>query len=198
MTRHRVKMAMAVGAVALVGYACSSEPAMTIDTYADAAASATSAYVDESQQLSLTYQKLVEREVGKIVESGSDTAVADATTLVRTETVKYLALLDDAILRYVEAMDGLAPPGQVEEAHDAYIVIVESVQMTLPGMREAVGAASSIPQIQEALVGSGFSDGQTAWLATCSTLEQAVRDAGRGVDLKCVKPDVVPGDGSAP
>lgn len=194
------RSALGVVACVLAGFAvgCSTTPLLTVDEYADAASGATEAYVAESQQLSLTYQKKVEREVAAIVDAGADTAVTEATTLVRTETVMYLALLDDAILRYVAAMDELAPPETIEEAHDSYIVVVESVQVTLPGMREAVAEAKSIPEIQAALLGSGFSDGQAAWVATCGTLEQAVRDEGRGVDLKCVRREVIAGDGGTP
>lgn len=181
-----------------VAVGCSTTPSLSVDDYADAAASATDAYVAESQQLSLTYHKKVEREVAAIVEAGADTAVEEATTLVRTETVMYLALLDDAIQRYVAAMDDLVPPAEIDEQHDAYVVIVESVQVTLPDMRDAVGESQSIPEIQAALRGSGFADGQSAWVATCQTLEQAVRDAGRGVDLKCLKRDVLAGDGTTP
>ncbi len=191
-------MATVVLTIALVTAACSSTPPMSIDAYADAATAATAAYVGESQQLGLTYQKTVESEVGKIVDSGAADAVADATTLVRTETVNYLALLDDAILRYVAAIEDMTPPAAVKDAHGAYLAIVESVRATVPQMREAVASAGSIPEIQAALRRSGFADGQAAWLATCSSLEQAVRDAGRGVDLKCVRPDANPADGAGP
>jgi hypothetical protein len=177
---------------------CSATPSLSVDDYADAAGGATEAYVAESQQLSLTYQKKVEREVAAIVEAGADNAVDEATALVRTETVMYLALLDDAISRYVAAMDALVAPDTVAEAHASYIVVVEAVHVTLPGMRDAVAAAESIPEIQAALVGSGFSDGQAAWVATCGALEQSVRNAGRGVDLKCVKRDVIAGNGGTP
>ncbi len=170
---------------------------MSVADYADAAAETTAAYVAETQQLSYTYQQTVEREVQEIVASKADTAVQDATALVRTETVQYLALFDDAIVRYLAALDELTPPEPIQEAHVEYLAIVESVRSTLPGMRDSVAATTSIEGIQSALVGAGFSDGQAAWVARCNVLEQAVRDQGRGIDLKCMRRDILD-DASSP
>ena len=191
MTGRHTRIVVAVLSLATILAACSTVSPLSIEEYADAAGAATDSYVAETQQLSYAYQQTVQREVEDIVASGVDTAVADATALVRSETVQYLALLDDAIVRYVATLDEMAPPGAVEDAHDSYVEVVQSVRITLPDMRDAVAASESIDGIQTALVGAGFSDGQAAWVAKCGTLEQAVRDQGRGLDLKCMRRDVL-------
>ena len=198
MLRRRLLLTLSACVLAVLAASCASTPPLSIEDYAAAAGEASAEYVAESQQLSVTYQDKVSKGVSAIVETGSDTAIDEATTLVRTETVMYLALLDDAILRYIAAMESLAPPASVEALHDEYVEIAHSVQSTLPGLRDGISEAASIPDIQGALFTSGFSDGQAAWLARCEALEQGVRDAGRGVDLKCVRRDVMAAEGDSP
>ena len=183
---------------ATLAAACSASVTLTVDEYVDAATKSTDLYVDQSQTLGLSYQRTVEEGVAVIAARGGQAAVTEATDLVRTETVKYLGLLDDAMLQYIEDLDGLNPPDPVATEHDAYVAIIGSVEVSMQPMRESVDQAVSIADIQAALVGSGFSDGQTAWVAVCKQLEQAVRDEGRGIDLKCERRDVTLDDGGSP
>lgn len=168
--------------VALTG--CSS--ALPLDEYVTVMESTTDAYVTESQGLSFDYQSAVEDGVRDLVASGVENPEAEAVDLVRAETVRYLALLTDAMDRYRMGIDEPEPPGSVAEEHVAYVDAVTFVVDSLPESRAAVESAESLDDVQRALTTSGFADGQIRWTATCANLEQAVRDEGRGMDLQCV------------
>lgn len=171
---------------ALLAVACS--PAPSLEEYIESMERHTDAYVDESQALSFEYQSAVEDGVRRIVAEGGTDPTGEALTLVTTETVQYLALLGDAMDRYHTAIAPLVPTSEVVADHDAYAAAVGSVVASLPPTRTAVEAATSISDVQVALASSGFADGQLRWTATCTTLEQAVRDQARGIDLRCVPP----------
>lgn len=183
--RCRSVAALSTVAVAVVT-ACSS-PA-TLDSYIGSMESATDAYVVESQALSFDYQSSVEDGVRALVaddEADDEDTEAAAIDLVRAETVGYLAQLGDAMSRYGAAITGPEVPGSVRDAHDDYVEAVGFVVGALPAARESVEAAATLDGIQRALTASGFADGQLRWTAMCSSLEQAVRDQGRGLDLQC-------------
>jgi hypothetical protein len=181
---HRFAL-MAVVAALLAG-ACS--PAPSLEDYIESMERHTNAYVDESQALSFEYQSAVEDGVRRIVAEGGADPTGEALTLVTTQTVQYLALLGDAMDRYHTAIAPLIPTTEVVADHDAYAAAVGSVVSSLPPTRLAVEEATSISDVQLALASSGFADGQLRWTATCSALEQTVRDQGRGIDLRCVVP----------
>lgn len=178
--------------LALSAAACSGEAAMTVDDYAEAATAVSGDYVAESQELSFQYQLKVERRVEEIAESGSDAVLSEVVGVVRTETTTFLALLGDAIGRYLDVMEGLVPPDAVADAHVDYVAAMASAHRSLPEMRDAVAATESLEEVESALAGSRFADGQPVWLATCLALEGAVRDQGQGIDLKCEKAEVAP------
>jgi hypothetical protein len=171
---------------ALVTAGCSQAP--SLEDYIESMERHTDLYVDESQALSFEYQSAVEDGVRRIVAEGGADPTGEALTLVTTETVQYLALLGDAMDRYHAAIAPLDATDEVVADHDAYADAVGFVVSSLAPTRAAVEAASSIDEVQLALASSGFADGQLRWTATCSTLEQAVRDQGRGIDLRCVPP----------
>ncbi|HSJ71708.1 MAG TPA: hypothetical protein VLA29_08705 [Acidimicrobiia bacterium] len=190
MTRERARRAhrfVPLGVVAaLLTVACSASP--SLEDYIASMERHTDAYVDESQSLSFEYQSAVEDGVRRIVAEGGADPTGEALMLVTSQTVQYLALLGDAMDRYHTAIEPLVPTKEVVADHDAYAAAVGSVVSSLPPTRTAVEAATSISEVQLALASSGFADGQLRWTATCSTLEQTVRDQGRGIDLRCVVP----------
>lgn len=177
---------VAVIAALLVG-ACSASPP-SLEEYVESMERHTDAYVDESQALSFEYQSSVEDGVRRIVAEGGADPTGEALTLVTTQTVQYLALLGDAMDRYHRAIAPLVPTPEVVADHDSYAAAVGFVVSSLAPTRTAVESATSIGEVQLALGSSGFADGQLRWTATCSALEQAVRDQGRGIDLRCVPP----------
>ncbi len=175
---------------ALIAAACSQPEPMSLDAYAESMNEVMEAYVLESQQISLSYRRAVEAQVEELLSSGAKADLEGAMTIVRSETANFLALLDDAMGRYHADMAEMVPPDQLAERHDAYLEIVESVRSTLPASRDALAETTTFEQVLSSLVGSGFADGQAAWTAACESLESAIRDGGRGADLKCVRDPV--------
>jgi hypothetical protein len=186
----RLLWLVVVIAVALAG--CTTDDALTLDEYADQITVISAAYVEESQSLSLRYQGDVERKVGDLTSAGGATVLTDVVTFMSAGTAAYLALLDDAIERYVASMAALKPPTELADGHVLYVEVVASVHRSLPQMRDAIALSTSIGDIELALAGSAFADGQAVWTAACVSLEQEIRDLGRGADLKCVRTDVAP------
>lgn len=179
----RVAAAILVSGLLVVG--CSS--AMTIDDYAAELSEIAETYVVESQNLSYDYQSSVEDGVRAIVESGQDGAQDSAVELVRTETVQYLAMLSDAMGRYLERLEALGPPDEVKEQHEAYVDAVRNAYEAIPEARDTVAEATSLEDVQYALTASGFADGQLRWTTTCIALEEAVLEQGEAVALRCVR-----------
>lgn len=158
---------------------------VSLGGYIEAMERETDAYVVESQNLSYDYQSTVEDGVRAIVASGSDTAEADALALVVEQTTQYLSLLGDAMARYGAALADIDPPSEVADEHAAYVAAVDHVIVSLPPTRDSVAAVDNLADVQYVLGSSGFADGQLRWRATCESLEQAVRDDGQGIDLRC-------------
>ena len=177
-----------LGAVSLAG--CAGTSSLTLNGYADQMTIISELYVEESQSLSLRYQLDVERKVSELASRGGSAVITEAVILVSAETASYLALLDDAIDRYVVSMAALEPPSDLVDSHSSYVEVVSFVHRSLPAMRDAVASSQSMTDIELALAGSGFADGQAVWTAACVSLEQNIRDLGRSADLKCVKSDV--------
>lgn len=172
--------------------ACSGvEP--TLADFARQTSDAAEAYVEESQQLSSSYQRTVEIKVQDIVATGGDSKVEQATELVLTETVAYLAVLTDAMGRYVDEFTSVAVPSSVEEERNGYVSVLTGAYNSLPDLRDDVAASTGIPEIQRVLVSSAFADSQPALESSCLALEQSVRDQGQGIDLKCVRSDLPTG-----
>lgn len=187
------KAALFLLAVAIVTAGCSS--ASTVDAYVEEIEGVASAYVTEAQGLSYAYQSGVEDGVRELVET-SDDPVDEAVGFVKAETMNYLVLLEDAMQRYAKALESIDPPAAVAEEHDAYLAAVRSVLASLPDTRTSITESESLDDVAFALGASGFSDGQARWTATCLALEQAVRDEGKGLDLKCEPTTAVEGQGS--
>ena len=175
-------------ALALVAASCSS--GMSPADYASAMEAHVDAYVTESQDLSFDYQRGVIDEVRRVVAADGANPETEAAAIMRRGTIEYLALLSDAIDRYLAALRELSPPGSVSEAHAEYIAAIQASRDAIPATRDAVEAASDLAELQLALTASGFADSQLRWTAACTSLEQAVRGAGRGLNLRCTRSTV--------
>ncbi|MDJ0790969.1 MAG: hypothetical protein QNJ71_03645 [Acidimicrobiia bacterium] len=174
--------------VAAVVSACGSPT--PIGEYADAMSASAEAYVVESQNLSFDYQSSVEDGVRDLVDRGVDDAEEQATELMRRSTVEYLALLLDAMGRYVAELEELDPPSDLRDEHTEYVASVRSVHGAIPQTQAAVGEAADLEAVQRAFVASAFSDGQPRWTATCAALEAAIVDGGATANLRCVRTEV--------
>lgn len=186
LARARSGATVLVLVTAAVAAGCSTSS--TLADYVPAAEDLSLAYVEEAQALSFDYQRSVEDGVRAIVDGGATDPETDAVTLVIDETVAYLAVLTDTMGRYLEAFDALDAPSEIAREHDDYVSAIGVVHQSLPTTRSAVREATRLDEVQLAMTSSGFADGQLRWTASCSALEQAVRDQGTGIDLRCVAP----------
>lgn len=184
-----VALASVVVLGVLLGSCATREVA--VSDFADEMSSITGAYVDEATSLSASYQRQVEIKVADIVANEGDDALEPVTDLVRSETVGFLALLGDALDRYVDALVEVATPDAVQAEMDRYVSLMTASAGHLPDMRTSVAEASTIDALRAALAGSAYADAQAAVTASCTALEQAVRDQGHGVDLRCTRADDV-------
>lgn len=166
--------------------ACAA-PGLTVPEYVSAIQKATDVYIAESQTLSVTFHRTVEDEVTRIVEDGSDDALGEATDITKREMVLFLALLGDAMGRYIERLSEIRPPGEIEGEHSDYLDAVESVRGAMPSTRASVSLAPDLDGIEAALAGSAFQDGQLRLTSVCQSLEESVRAEGEGIDLGCTR-----------
>jgi hypothetical protein len=173
-----------VALVAVVAVACGAPP-LSIAEYSVVVEDATDVYIAESQTLSGTFQKSVEDEIASIAESGEGDLLERASEVTSRETVQYLALLEDAMVRYLKALTAVVSPDSLSDAHEAYVAALQSVRASMPATRTGVEQAADLAGIQTAITSSGFSDGQLRLQAACADLETAVRSEGHGIDLGC-------------
>ncbi|GMQ92937.1 MAG: hypothetical protein BMS9Abin12_0414 [Acidimicrobiia bacterium] len=179
--------AAVIAAVGIVVSACSG-PALSPSAYAEVIERATDDYIERSQALSVAFQSTVEQEVALIVETDVEDPVAAAIDVTKREMVLYLALLEDAMGRYIEQLSQIAPPESLVQVHDDYVTAVQVVQRGMPETRASVESAFQLDGIEAAIAGSGLQDGQYRLAKTCMSLEAAVRAEGHGLDLGCTRP----------
>ena len=184
---RRLRIIGALAALTVVVSACSAS-SQSLDEYADELSTRTDSYVVESQNLSFDYQSEVEDGTRQVIEAGAEDPEAEVLTLFRQGTVEYLALLTDAMVRYRDSLEAMTPPSDVADAHASFLAAVAAVTGAIPDAKVAVEQATSLDEVQLGLTASGFADGQLRWTGTCQTLEQAIVDAGRAMDLRCVRP----------
>lgn len=169
-----------------------SAGALPMGEYVDAMETAAVVYVADSQDLSVQYQDQVISEITEMAQSEPPDADILAVGITRSATTDYLDVLADQMLRFVDDMEAMTPPTAVGEDHDEFVAAVRSVYTAMPRTITEVGNADSLDGIRLALTASGFADGQIRWTAACTTLESSVRATGSGLDLGCVRPEVVP------
>jgi hypothetical protein len=191
MTRLLTRPVVAAAVLAVLVSAC-SDSAMSASDYASALEVGTDAYIAESQVLSGAFQRTVEDEIAQLAETGKGDLLSIATEITSRETVQYMSLLEDAMMRYGSSLETIEPPAALSDPHDAYVLALGSVRSSMQATRDAIGSAEDLDGIQIAITGSGFSDGQLRLRTACSSLEVAVRQEGHGIDLGCTRPtDVV-------
>jgi hypothetical protein len=186
----RSRLLLLLFVVAAIAASCSGTQPMLLEEYAAVMTETTDSYVLESQEISFRYQRAVEDQVSALLSSGSLADLEGAMTIVRSETVNFLALLDDAMGRYHTSLTEFTAPEKVAGQHEAYLEIIASVRSTLPASRDALADTKTFEEVIASLVGSGFADGQAAWTAACESLESAIRGEGRGANLKCVREQI--------
>jgi len=184
-----VKKWFGLFAVFLVG--C-SQAALPVEEYVQAMEATAEVYVADSQDLAVQYQDQVISDITKMAQSAPPNADILAVGIARSATTDYLDVLANQMRRFVDDMEDLAPPSGIASEHDEFVAAVRSVYSSMPSTVADVAGAESLDEIRLALTASGFADGQIRWTTACTALESSVRSLGSGLDIGCVRPQVVP------
>ena len=114
MTRLLTRQIAMAAVLAVLVSAC-SEPSMSVSEYATALEDGTDAYIAESQVLSGAFQRTVENEIAQLSETGEGDLLSIATEITSRETVQYMSLLEDAMVRYGLSLEALEPPAVLRD-----------------------------------------------------------------------------------
>ena len=105
------------------------------------------------------------------------------------ETARLAAALfagiGDALDRYVQDLDALDAPSELETDHRAYVTALEASRSGIGPLVSDLAAAATFDDIDRAIASSGFSDAQPRVVAACTNLEQGIEERGPVVDLRC-------------
>jgi hypothetical protein len=177
----------ALCAAVVVLAACSSN-GMPLDEYAAAVEGEATDYADE-------VSSLFEQNVGDL-----DTAVSRLQDEVEGEALVAAALaetarlasmlfagISDASDRFVADLDALDAPASLEAEHRAYLDALAASREGAGALLPDLAAATTFDDIDRAIGSSGFSDAQPRVDAACKNLQQAIREQGPSVDLRCIR-----------
>ena len=173
--------------VALVVLASCSGSGPTIDEYAPVLQERAVAYADEVETLAEQHAADLNSAVNRLQNDLTGDALLEAAVAETAARSSMLfAGIGDAIDRYVRELDAMAVPGAVEDAHVSYVAALDASLSGVAPLLEALAAASTFDQIDQAIASSGFSDAQSRVEAACAALQAVVESAGATVDLRCV------------
>ena len=106
-----------IALLAFLAGACSAEVSSSAE-YATMLGNSTDDYIQEAQALSATFHSTVEDKIKVLAASGEGDVVVLATDVTMRETVQYLAVLEDAMTRYVEDLKSMPPPAAPSKPTD--------------------------------------------------------------------------------
>ena len=180
---RRLATLLASGAV--IVSACSGG-GLSIDEYASTVEIRAGAYADEITDLADT--NISELDVA-VVRLRRDFEGDELLEAVIAETARLTSMLfagiGDALDRYVQELDALEAPSELESEHQAYIEALEASRSGIAPLLSDLGAAATFDDIDRAIASSGFSDAQPRVVASCTTLQSGIEALGPVVDLRC-------------
>jgi hypothetical protein len=106
---------------------------------------------------------------------------------VRTDEIfdAYAIDVAAALGRVVGALDGQAPPGDLEGLHDEYLATLQRAREAVPLLITQLREAGTLRDISAVINGSAFGAVQPRVLASCRALQDAAAGLERGLDLHC-------------
>lgn len=179
------RIATLLAASLVIVSACSSG-GLSVDEYASAVEAQAGANADEI--IALADQNISELAVAvarlrREVEGDelAEAAIAETARLAS----KLFAGIGDALDRYVQNLDALDAPSELETDHRAYIVALEASRSGIAPLLSDLSAAATFDDIDRAIASSGFSDAQPRVVAACSSLQRGIEALGPVVNLRC-------------
>lgn len=180
--RHLVTL---LAAAALIVSACSGG-GLSVDEYGSAVESRAGAYADEVTALA---DRNISELDAAVVRLQRDVEGDELTAAAIAETARLAAQLfagiGDALDRFVQQLDELDAPSELETDHRAYVVALEASRSGIAPLIADLSSAVTFDDIDRAIASSGFSDAQPRVTATCTSLQRSIGARGSVVDLRC-------------
>ena len=179
------RIATLLAAGVLITSACSGS-GPSVDEYASSIESLAGAHADEVITLADRNISELDVAVARLQDEveGDELATAAVAETARLAS-QLFAGIGDALDRYVQQLDELDAPPDLETDHRAYIVALEGSRSGLAPLISDLSAAATFDDIDRAIASSGFSDAQPRVVATCTSLERGIGTLGPTVDLRC-------------
>ena len=161
------------GAVAVVVLVSSCGGALSLDDYYQRAADIRHDYRTVYNERGDAY----EAEIAALAEDDGPGFAGATRRFVAETTPAY----DEALV----ALEGLQPPGDVGEAHAAYLEAAHAYRQLLGVVAEGLDSASSVDEVTAVINGSGLAAAQVRVESACRRLEMLGADIDLIVDLAC-------------
>ncbi|MGB5433484.1 MAG: hypothetical protein WBO21_10790 [Acidimicrobiia bacterium] len=179
------RLATLFATAAVVVSACSGGGLPT-DEYASAVAARAGAYADEVTDLADKNISELNVAVVRLQQEVEGDELVEAAV---AETARLASMLfagyGDALDRYVQDLDALDAPSELETDHHAYTVALEASRSGIAPLLSDLSTATTFDDIDRAIASSGFSDAQPRLVAACTTLQRGIEARGPVVDLRC-------------
>ena len=159
---------------------------LSVDEYSSAVETQAAANADEITALADQNISELEVAVARLQREVEGDELAEAVIAETARLAsKLFAGIGDALDRYVQHLDALDAPSELETDHRAYIVALEASRSGIAPLISGLSAAETFDDIDRAIASSGFSDAQPRVVASCSSLQRGIEALGPVVDLRC-------------
>jgi hypothetical protein len=180
----RCVVTLLVAGVVIIS-ACSGG-GLSVDEYAPIVETRAGAYASEVADLADKNITELGVAVARLQRDFEGEALVEAAI---AETARLASMLfagiGDALDRYVQDLDALDAPSDLDADHRAHIVALEASRTGIAPLLTDLNSATTFDDIDRAIASSGFSDAQPRVVAACITLEEAIEELGPVVDLRC-------------
>jgi len=159
---------------------------LSVDEYSSAVETQAAANADEITALADHNISELEVAVARLQREVEEDELAEAVIAETAMlTSKLFAGMGDALDRYVQDLEVLDAPSDLETDHRAYIVALDASRSGIAPLLADLAAAVTFDDIDRAIGSSGFSDAQPRVVAACISLEGGIEALGPVVDLRC-------------
>ena len=179
------RLATLLAAGVVIVSACSGG-APSVDEYASTVDDRAGAYANEDTDLADTNISELDGAVVRLQRDFDGDELLEAAI---NETARLASMLfagiGDALDRFLQDLDALEVPSELESDHNAYIAALEASRSGIAPLLSDLGDAATFEDVDRAIASSGFSDAQPRVVAACTTLQRGIEAVGPVVDLRC-------------